>query len=161
MPKQTPSKSPRSPKPLSPKGSQKPLASNADERINHLFAGTEQWGARIGFWFSLGALLAYLVGWIPPYIPLETLTHSWGLPVNQYLAATGAPHGWDWLPLALHGDYLALAGVAFLSSVIIFSYLAVIPAYWRKGDRVYLTMVIVQVLVFVLAASHLLTVGGH
>lgn len=133
----------------------------------HKYASAEQLryarvldvGMKLGLVMLAVTFLVYVTGMLPPHVPLEQLPQLWNLPVNDFLARTGSPTGWNWLPLAWKGDYLNFIGLAVLSGVTIVCYLAVIPDYRRRRDTAYLVICVLEVLVLVLAASGLLVVG--
>jgi len=49
--------------------------------------------------------------------------------------------------------------IAILSGVTIICYLAIVPGLFRRGDKAYGIMAIVEVVILALAASGLLAVG--
>jgi hypothetical protein len=110
-------------------------------------------GTRIALTLLIGTFAVYALGLLEPLVPLGALPELWRLPVGEFIAATGAPTGWGWLARLGAGDYLNLAGVAFLGGVSVVCYLRVIPHYWRKGDRALAWLAIAQVLVLLAAAS--------
>lgn len=58
------------------------------------------------------------------------------------------------------GDFLNFLGIAFLAGVTIACYIAVIPVFFRKKDKVYGIFAILEVLLLLLAASGILKTGG-
>jgi hypothetical protein len=103
------------------------------------------------------AFLLYLLRIAEPLVPLEQLPALWSLPVEQFLAATGAPAGWGWLAQAGRGDYLNVVGVAMLCGVTLVCYARILV---RPGDRVTRALALAQMVVLLAAASGLLA-GGH
>jgi len=118
-------------------------------------------GMRVGLLLLLVSSAVYLLGLARPHIPLDDLPRYWSLPVKKYLAATGIEPGWRWVFMIHRGDFLNFLGIAFLSGITIACYLAVSPIFFRKKDLVYAWLSVVEVLVLALAASGVLTVGGH
>lgn len=114
---------------------------------------------RIGFALLVGSFLLYITGVLPPHVPVHQLPLVWGLPVDRYLAATGMPSGWGWLALLARGDVLNFAGVAFLSMTTLICYLRVLPILVRRRDRVFATIVALEIAVLALAASGMLSGG--
>lgn len=115
-------------------------------------------------WTGIGILAVtfalYMSGVITGYVPKTEIAQYWGLSVHDYLAATGAPTGWAWLSMLSYGDYLSLIGIAFLALLTIVGYLFLLmPAYLRKKDMPYFTIVILEITVLCLAASGILKVG--
>jgi hypothetical protein len=119
---------------------------------------------RAGTGLSMTALVAgfllYIGGLVPPLVPIAELPRYWGLSAPRYLAATGLPRGWGWVALVRHGDILNFLGIAMLAGLTIVCYLAVLPAFLRKGDTVYSAIVVLELAVLLLAASGLV-VAGH
>ncbi len=118
-------------------------------------------GMKLGLLLLVATFALYVSGLVAPHIPVEDLPRYWSLPVKQYLAATGIHAGWSWLGMLGKGDFLNFLGIAFLAAVAIVCYLAITPIFFRKDDRIYGVLAVVEVLVLVLAASGVLKVGGH
>ncbi len=118
-------------------------------------------GMKVGLVALIVSFIIYITGILPAYIPVNDLPKYWGLSVHQYLEATGIHQGWTWLRLLNRGDFLNFLGIAFLAGVTIICYIAVIPIFFRKKDKVYGILAIIEVLVLLLAASGVLKTGGH
>jgi len=118
------------------------------------------WGMKIGFLLLVGTFILYVLGIVPPHIPLEQLPQYWSMPVGQYLKAADLHTGWSWLRLVGQGDFMNFLGIAFLSGVTIVCYLRIMPILWKNKDTVYLIIAVIEVLILVLAASGIL-VGAH
>lgn len=118
-----------------------------------------------GSWAGIAILAVtftlYMTGLMSAYVPASQMPQYWGMKASEYLLATGAPHGWGWFSMIGYGDYLNLIGIAFLGLLTIAGFLILLPAYLAKKDRVYATIVAVEILVLSLAASGILKVGGH
>lgn len=124
-----------------------------------LYAKWLDWGTRAGFLLLVATFLVYVLGGLPPAIPLDDLPKYWSLPVDEYLAATGAPTGWGWVARLASGDYLNFLGVAVLGGVTIVCYLRLLPEFLRRGERVFAAICAIEIVVLVVAAAGL--VGGH
>jgi len=118
-------------------------------------------GMKFGLLMLMVTFTVYLTGILTPYLPVRDLPNYWGMPVHDYLAKTGIPHGWSWVGLIGHGDFLNFVGIVFLAGVTIVYYIRIIPILFRKKDTVYAVIAIIEVLVLVLAASGVLKTGGH
>jgi len=118
-------------------------------------------GMRLGLLLLVVTSAAYLLGLVTPHIPVEDLPRYWSLPVKEYLAAAGIQAGWGWVYMLHRGDFLNFVGIAFLSGITIACYLALSPIFFRKKDLVFAWLSMVEVLVLALAASGVLTAGGH
>ncbi|MDH5751860.1 MAG: hypothetical protein OEZ59_05525 [Deltaproteobacteria bacterium] len=130
----------------------------AIQEMNQRFAWLEKAGEIIGFWGIIAAFILYVTGLVKPYIPISDMIHSWGLSVDEFVAKTNSFTGWSWAPRMFYSDYLSMAGLAFLSSVVIFAYAGLIPLLLKHKDKKYLGLVLAQLFIFILAASGILEV---
>jgi hypothetical protein len=117
-------------------------------------------GTRISLAALAAAFLVYALGLAAPWVPFAELPAVWGLPVERYLALTGAPDGWGWIGLLKYGDYLNLAAVALLCLVTIACYLRVVPGLLARGERLQGALALAQIVVLLAAASGIFA-GGH
>lgn len=124
-----------------------------------LYARWLDYGTRIGFVVLVATFLAYVFQLVPPAIELDDLPRYWRLPVDQYLAATGAPAGWGWVRRLDSGDYLNFLGVAVLGSVTIVCYLRLLPALLARGERVFAIICALEIAVLAVAAAGLAGAG--
>jgi hypothetical protein len=122
------------------------------ERAQLVYARWLNAGTRIGLVLLIAGFLAYVLGLLPPHVPLDRLPQLWGLPLKQFVEAADAPTGWEWLALAARGDYLNLIGVALLASIVAIGYLRILPMLAR-GERVYALIALLQIVVLAIAAS--------
>ena len=106
---------------------------------------------RVAFVLTAAVFALYVLGVLPAYVPLDTLPSLWRLPLAQYLERSGAPIGWDWLPLVGRADYLNLAAVALFALMTLVCYLRVIPLL----PRLQMAFALAQVLVLLAAMSGL------
>ena len=115
---------------------------------------------RIGLVVLVCSFAAYVSGLLEPLVPLQRLPELWSQPVGSYLAQTQMPTGWGWLALVLKGDVVGLLGITILAGCSVLCLLALVPHYWRHGDKAYVALCLTEVAVVVLAASGLIS-GGH
>lgn len=118
------------------------------------------WCTRAALAVLVGGFAAYMSGLLEPLIALERLPQLWGLPLERFLAATGAPAHWEWLRAIGKGDYVNMLGIGMLASVTIGCYLRLLPHLARRGERALAALVALQIAVLLAAASGLLT-GAH
>jgi hypothetical protein len=116
-------------------------------------------GSRAGLAVLVAVFLAYAAGFTEPHVPHARLAEVWGLPVTEFLAATGVPTGWGWLGHVHRGDIANLIGIALLSGCSLLALLVLLPLYARQGDRAFLAISVLQIVVLLLAASGVLTAG--
>jgi len=125
------------------------------------YANLLDWGMRIGLLLLIVTFVIYLTAFMKPHIPRYEVSNYWGMSVHEYLQATGVQAGWSWVAMVGKGDFLNFVGIALLAGVTVMCYIRITPILFRKNDRVYAILAIVEVLVLVLAASGILKGGGH
>jgi hypothetical protein len=79
---------------------------------------------------------------------------------DKLLEENGVKHGWGWVKLYGYGDFLNMFPIAFLASITILCYIAIIPTFFKKKDTIYATLAIIEVVILLGAASGLIA-GGH
>ena len=126
------------------------------ERAQKLVARWVDVGTRIGLALLIAGFAIYVSGLLPPLVPFEELPRLWGLPTAQFVAAAGAPTGWQWLAFAARGDYFNFLGIVLLASIVVAAYLRALQALLAHGDRLYALIAAAQVAVLLAAASGLL-----
>lgn len=123
------------------------------------YATLLDYGMKAGFAVLVGSFALYVLGIVPPLVPVSDLPNYWSMPVSQYLKATGVGTGWSWVNLVQHGDFLNFVGIAFLSAVTVFCYLRILPFPLKSKDKLFGSVVVIEVLVLILGASGILSVG--
>jgi len=124
-----------------------------------LYAKVLETGMFIGLLTLLVTFALYVFGVMSPYIPVDKLSQCWNLPVDEYLHTMNIPHGWGWLGLLGHGDFINFIGIVILAGITIVCYLAIIPTLLKNNDKVYAGIALVEALILLLAASGILAVG--
>jgi hypothetical protein len=126
-----------------------------------------------GMYTGLGILLItfalYITGAVAPAIPIDRLPDFWTMDVARYLEAVNTQYvhhdhvltGWAWVSALEHGDYLNFVGVVVLSTVTIICFLGILPTLLRKRDYAYTVIAVLEIVILALAASGVLTAGGH
>jgi hypothetical protein len=104
-------------------------------------------GTKIGFAALVLTFLLHVFELVPPGIALEHLPRYWHLPVDEFIALTGAPKGWKWVA--------RLGEVAILGAVTAVCYARVLPLFARSGDRAFVAICIAEIAVLAAAASGL------
>ncbi|MCI4625533.1 MAG: hypothetical protein L3V56_06190 [Candidatus Magnetoovum sp. WYHC-5] len=118
-------------------------------------------GMKIGMLMLIVSFLVYVSGILTPHVPVDDLPKLWSMSVHDYLEKTNVHSGWGWFTMLNKGDFLNFFGIAFLSAVTMVCFIRIIPILFRKNDRVYGVIAIIEVVVLVLAASGILKGGGH
>jgi hypothetical protein len=118
------------------------------------------WCTRAALTMLIVSFAAYALGLLEPLVPLQRLPEVWSFPLERFLAASGAPTRWNWLGVALKGDYANLVGIAMLGMVSVVCYLRVLAPLVRAKERALAVLAALQIAVLVAAASGLLS-GGH
>jgi len=102
----------------------------------------------------------YMVGAVDPHVPHERLPDLWHLPSTQFLELVRLEAGWGWTARLQHADILTLLGIVTLAFCSVPCLLAIMPVYWKAGQRLLFAICGLEVAVIVLAASGYLA-GGH
>jgi len=118
-------------------------------------------GMLIGLGGLVIAFILYCIGFTKPLIPLEKVQSYWVMSVHDYLKQSGIQTGWAWLGNLEYGDMLTFLPIAFLSLLTIICYITILPVLIRKKDTAYVVIAILEVAVLALAASGILSSGGH
>ena len=124
-----------------------------------LYARLLDWGARAGLLVLVLSFTAYMLGLAESHVPMRQLPELWEHPVGRYLELTQSPTGWGWLALVHRGDVTGLVGIAILAGCSLVCLLALVPLYWRRGDRAFVALCMAEVAVVLLAASGWFTTG--
>jgi hypothetical protein len=129
-------------------------------REQQVYARWLDWGTRIGLAALVASFLAYAFGALEPLVHLNYLPELWSLPLEEYLARSGAPTGWAWITRLGHGEPLCLAAIVILSTVTLACYLRLLVQQLHSGARLHAWIAIAQAVVLVAAMSSLVS-GGH
>lgn len=125
-----------------------------------LYARVLDRGSRLGLVVLALSFAAYVLGLFEAHVPLERLPEVWEHPVGRYLELTNSPAGWGWVALVHRGDIAGLVGIVILAGCSLACLLALVPLYWRRGERLLAALCVAEVAIVLLAASGVLT-GGH
>jgi hypothetical protein len=116
-------------------------------------------GTKIGFAALVITFLVHAFELVPPGIALEHLPRYWHLPVDEFIAMTGAPRGWTWVARLGEGDLLNFVGVAILGLVTIVCYARVMPLFARNREWVFVAICLLEIAVLAAAAAGIAGAG--
>jgi hypothetical protein len=105
-------------------------------------------GTRIGMALLIASFAVYVFGWLDPHVAHADLARLWTLPVERFVAQTGAPTGWAWLEHLHKGDYLNFLGVVVFTTITLVCYARIIPAL----PRLQAALAAIQIAVLLAAA---------
>ena len=125
-----------------------------------LYATILEKGMIIGLLTLFVTFILYAFGIMDPYIPLDELPRYWSMNVQDYLHHTGIRDGWGWAGMLRYGDFINFIGVAILSGVTIFCYLAIVPRLLKNKDIIYAVLALLEAVILMVAASGMIA-GGH
>ena len=125
-----------------------------------LFARWLDAGTKIALTLLIAGFLAYVTGLLAAHLPPGELAQLWGLPLQEYLAASNAPTGWAWLSLAHRGDYVNYAGIVLLASIVALAYLRMLPLLARHARAHALIAALELVVLFAVASGLLNSIAG-
>ena len=100
--------------------------------------------AKLGLAVLVLCFCAYVFDLLPGKMALAQLAQHWHLPLNTYLAATGAPTGWGWVSLLAYGDFSCIFGIALLAGCSIPCLAFIMRIYARRGDRAYVVICLLR-----------------
>ncbi len=135
----------------------------------HAYASREQtayanllfYGCWIGLAVMIVTYLIYVLGLVTPHVLPQDIPLYWGQSVQHYLTAAQVPSGWGWTALLGNGDFLNFIGIVVLAGMTLVCYIRIIPILIQEKDRLMITIAVIEVIVLVLAASGILSSGGH
>lgn len=117
------------------------------------YAALLHWCTLAGFIVLVATFAAYMLDWLPAFVPLDEMPRLWGLSTDEYLKATGTPTGWSWLFALNRGDFASQLGIAILSGCSVLCIAAIIPDYLRRKNTAYLVICALEIAVLLLSAS--------
>jgi len=123
------------------------------DREQHIYARWLAACVAIGFGALVVSFLVYMLRLLPPAIAPEDLPRYWGLPVGEYVKATGAPTGWSWVRRLGESDLLNFVGFSILASATLVCYLRMLPVFVVTRERVLAAICAVEIAVIAAAAS--------
>ena len=125
--------------------------------IQHLYARWLRATSQIAVVILVATYALYVFRLAPAHVPIAQLPELWKLPASEYLVRTGLKPGWSWATFIGNGDMLVLAAIALLISSSILCLAAVIPAFRKRGENLFVAMCVMQIAVLALAASGILS----
>jgi hypothetical protein len=138
--------------------SQRSLQATPEQLI---YANLLEKGMYLGLLILLVTYLLYVLGIMKPYIPVNDIPKCWTMGVNDYLHHCNIQSGWAWTGMLSYGDFINFVGIAMLAGVTIICFLRIVPVLWKEGDKLYALFGLLEALILGLAASGILSGGGH
>ncbi len=126
-----------------------------------LYANILQKGMLVGLLCLFVTFAIYTLGIMDPYIPLDEVSQHWGKSVHDYLNDADIKAGWGWLSMLGKADFLCFVGIAILAGVTIICYLAIVPTLLRNDDKVFAVLAVLEAVILSIAASGIISIGGH
>jgi hypothetical protein len=120
------------------------------------YAGWLTWGVRVGLALLAGSFLLYAFGVAAPHTAIERMPELWRMSAAQLSMETGVRAGWGWADFLPRGDMLVLAAIAMLATCSVLCIAAIAPIFRARGERLFVAICVLEVLVLMLAASGLL-----
>lgn len=106
--------------------------------------------------------LVYMLQLLPLTVPVETVAGNWHLSAHDLQAKLHLASGWSCfmdLPAMLHGDAVSYASIVFLSMATILCLATAVAVFFSEGNKLFLTIATLQVVVLLVAASGIMTRG--
>lgn len=118
-----------------------------------------------GSWTALALMVAtylvYVLGFMSPHVPMDTILSLWSKPVGEYLSLGHVPLGWGWATLLNKGDFLNFLGIALLAGMTLVCYIPLVIVYFKEKKILFASIAAAEILVLALAASGLVGAGAH
>lgn len=113
-----------------------------------------------GYWYAILLMLitlsVYLLNLRDPLVTPTRLSQLWSLPAQLYLQHIPLDPGWEWLRFCGKSDVLSLLGIALLIGLVPIGFLTLAVAHLRLHDWRQLSMALLQLALFGLAAGSVL-----
>ncbi|MCX7591478.1 MAG: hypothetical protein N2255_07605 [Kiritimatiellae bacterium] len=130
------------------------------------FARILELGTTVGATILGLAFVLYLLGTPRPAIPIERVPDYWNLSAVEYgrsvndkfLRLARPPTGWHWVRALPCADYLNFVGIAILALTTPLAFAAILPILFRQRRWAYFIFGVIELFVFILAASGVLPV---
>jgi hypothetical protein len=114
---------------------------------------------RVALILLLASFAIYALGLMTPAVPMDELPRYWSLGADEFVQQTGLPTGWEWTSRLYQSDVLSIISAVFLAAVTGICLLSILPSFLKTRDWAYVAIVILQVILFIVAA--LPPRGGH
>lgn len=109
------------------------------------FAAIIGMGTRVAFTLVIIGFTVYLVSPLPSRVPLDRMQTLWGLPLADYVAATGIAVGpGAWIGDAPYADCFPVIALAFLAALTGVAYALIIPSFVKRRQTPYAVMAVLQ-----------------
>ncbi|HZD59888.1 MAG TPA: hypothetical protein VE439_05490 [Anaerolineae bacterium] len=126
-----------------------------------LYAKILDVGMKVGLVGIVASFLTYIIGLLPPKVPIDDIINNWSIGGKEYLHNLDLQSGWSWISMYGYGDFINLFPITFLAGLTIICYLAIVPTLLKKKDTIYAVLALLEVLILTGAASGLIAGGGH
>ncbi len=104
-----------------------------------------EWGSRLGLVLVVTAFLVYLIGLLPSPMGMAEIDRYWGLPLADFVAATGIPTGpGSWITMMGTGYGLAASWAVLFSLVALFAYAAIAVPTILDRDYIYAVFIVLE-----------------
>jgi hypothetical protein len=109
------------------------------------YASALEWGSRLGLVLAISAFMIYLLGILPSHVGMAEIEHYWGLPLDEFVAATGIPTGpGSWITMMGTGYGLATSWAVLFSLVALFAYAAIAIPTILDRDYIYALFIVLE-----------------
>lgn len=124
-----------------------------------IYANILDIGMKLGLVSLIITFFIYILGILPPKIPISDLPNLWHLKAYKFVEITGIGMGWSWLKNVTKSDYLNYLPIAFLGALTIFCYIGTFFVFLKKKDLLYIIITLLEIIILLLAASGFIHVG--
>lgn len=143
---------------MSEKQNNQPNKYVSEEQLS--FAKTLHIASIFAIAFLVISFIVYIFNFLPTIVSLSDVAKFWHLRVDEYVAKTGVPTGWEWVKYLGHGDMIAYGGLVLLATICAIPFFIIIPIFIKKKDVPFIIIAVLQIIVFILAAGNFVS-SGH
>jgi len=128
------------------------------DRASRVYASTLEFLSITGMILISLAFALYALELLPTSVALERVTELWHLDSATFADEAGISTGWSWIDSIFTGFGISFAALELLAVFALVAIGRLIPVYVKEKDNWYLTIVVAQVVVFLVAATGILVV---
>lgn len=130
------------------------------DSIQKRYAGIIARLVAVGLAVLAAAFVLYASGLLPSSPPIEDMPELWHLDAPGLAERLDRPAGWGWIAGLGDGQTLAFAALVLLAATSIVALAVIGVTFVKNRSFAYATIVALQLVVLLLAASGLIRAGG-
>ncbi len=130
------------------------------DKVQLVYAKILETVSSIGFVFLAMGYLVYVLQLLPLSVPIDAIAANWHLKASDMQQKLHTPLGWSFTsgaPASLaQGDIISYLSIFYLAMATIACLVFAAVTFYREKNYIYTTIVVLQVVVLVVAATGLI-----